>query len=186
MARRKAGTVRGASAARGGQKKRGVGSGWSKATTACFLEELAARCNVTMAAAAAGVSVSSAYRRRAADASFRAEWGQALSAGYAQLEMMMLERALHGVEKTVVMKNGESQVMREYCDRTALTLLKMHRDSVAAVEERVDDNEYQEACERILARLKRLRERDEAAVETKGCGDRLRLIGWALGRAGGE
>ena len=178
MAGRRASAVRGA--ARTG--RRGAGSGWPRATTQRFLEELAASCNVTGAAAAAGVSPSSAYRRRAADASFRADWGQALSAGYAQLEMMMLERALHGVEKTVVLKNGESQVMREYCDRTALTLLKMHRDSVTAVEERVDDTEYQEACERILARLKRLRERDEAAVETKGCGDRLELVGWARRR----
>ena len=183
MARRRAGAVR--ATADNKKPMRGAGSSWPEAKSERFLEVLAETCNVTRAATEAGVSSSAAYRRRASDASFRAAWGQALSIGYAQLEMMMLERALHGVEKIVVLKSGESRVMREYCDRTAIALLKMHRDSVTAVEEQVDTNEYQEACERILARLKRLRERDEAAVqttgavETKGAFDRIALIGWA-------
>lgn len=175
--------------------------GWSEAKTRSFIDTLASTCNVTKAAAAARMSISAVYRRRAQDASFRAAWGQALSIGYAQLEMMMLERALHGVERIIDLKDGETRVMRDYCDRTALTLLKMHRDSAVAAEEPVDAHEYEEACERIIARLKRLRERvlrDEAStgsaapqderggVETKAAMDRLAWIDWALRRSSGQ
>lgn len=156
---------------------------WSEAKNRTFIDTLASTCNVTKAAAAAHISISAVYRRRAQDASFRAAWGQALSIGYAQLEIMMLERALHGVERIIDLKNGETRVMRDYCDRTALTLLKMHRDSAVAAEEPVDAHEYEEACERIIARLKRLREREGGEVETKAVTDRLAWIKWALRRS---
>lgn len=180
MAKRRAGAGRGGS---GGMNARGAGTGWSQGKAERFVEGLSNYCNVTRAAAEAGISVSAAYRRRTVDASFRSAWAQAMSIGYAQLEMMMLERALHGVEKIVV-RGGESQVMREYCDRTALALLKMHRESVQESEQTVEPTEYAEACERILARLKRLRERGPAVeakqVETKQAVDPVALIRWAL------
>lgn len=156
--------------------------GWSEAKTRSFIDTLASSCNVTKSAAAADMSISAVYRRRAQDASFRAAWGQALGIGYAQLEMMMLERALHGVERIIDLKNGETRVMRDYCDRTALALLKMHRDSAVAAEEPVDAHEYEEACERIIARLKRLRERDGGELETKAVMDRLAWIDWGRKR----
>jgi hypothetical protein len=52
--------------------------------------------------------------------------------------------------------------MREYSDRVALALLRMHRDTAKLADETVDDGEYEEAKERIVARLDRLREREEA------------------------
>ena len=136
---------------------------WTKAKERAFISALAESCNVKLAAKTAKVSASAIYVRRSRDASFRRAWDQALSAGYAQLEMMMLERALHGVEKIVVLKSGETQVMREYSDRVGLAMLRMHRDSAAAADESVDAEDYQEACERIIARLQRLREREEDA-----------------------
>ena len=162
--------------------------GWSEARTVRFIDTIADTCNITKAARSARISVSAAYRRRAHDASFRAQWGQALSIGYARLEMMMLERALHGVERVIDLKNGETRVMRDYCDRTALALLKMHRDGAVAADEPIDATEYGEACERILARLKRLRERDEGepsegGIETKAADDRLARITWGLSAA---
>jgi len=104
--------------------------------------------------------------------------------------MMMLERALHGVEKIVVLTGGETKVMREYPDRVALALLRLRRENVAETNEGVDAEDYQEACERIIARLERLRERDaeedaEQAVETKQAVDRLALMLWGLRRRGG-
>jgi hypothetical protein len=69
--------------------------------------------------------------------------------------------------------------MREYSDRTALALLRMHRESAAIANESVDDAEWQEARDRIVARLERIRERDEQ-YETKGAVDRLALIAWGL------
>ena len=93
---------------------------------------------------------------------------------------MLVARAPHGVEKTIVLKNGDSKIMREYNDRIALALLRQHRDTVAAIEDRIDGNEYQEACERIIERLARLRERELAPVEAKAVPNRLELIALAL------
>jgi len=180
-------TVLGASK-NGVQKRSGRPSDWTEEKAAKFTEVLADSCNVSLAARAVGRSVGNLYIQRTKDAAFRAAWDQALAIGYARLEMMMLERALHGVEKAVTLRNGESKIMREYNDRVALALLRHHRDSVAAFEERIDDEEYQEACERIIDKLARLRERELASgpVETKTQSDRLALIALALrARRGG-
>lgn len=152
---------------------------WTKAKERAFLEALSASCNVKLAAKNAGVSTSRAYVRRANNASFRTAWDAALSVGYSQLEMMLLERALHGVEKTIIARDGTTTVMREYSDRVALALLRMHRETVAIANEGVDEGEFEEARERIVARLQRLREREEG-VETKGLVNRVELIAGAL------
>ena len=68
----------------------------ARAKERAFLEGVAASCNVKLAARRAGVSTSQAYVRRASNAAFRTAWDGALSVGYAQLEMMLLARALHG------------------------------------------------------------------------------------------
>lgn len=151
---------------------------WTAARQRAFLEALSECCNVKLAARKAGVSTSQAYVRRSKDATFRAGWDRALATGYAQLEMMLLERALHGVEKTVIARDGTKTVMREYSDRVALALLRMHRENAAFGDESVEDHEWQEARERIVERLQRLRERDE--VETKAVVDHVELIKWAL------
>lgn len=160
---------------------------FTKAKAAKFIAVLADSCNVSLAARTIKRSIGNVYVHRQKDAEFRAAWDQALAIGYSRLEMMMLERALHGVEKLVVLKSGETRVMREYSDRVALSLLRLHRENVAATNEGVDQEDYQEACERIIARLQRLRERDEeegaaTAIETKGVGDRLALISYGIRR----
>lgn len=149
----------------GGSRKRQVRPShrsWTPAKERAFLRALAESCNVKLAAKAAKVSTSSVYDRRSKHASFRASWDKALATGYAQLELMMLERTLHGVEKVVIARDGTKTVMREYSDRVGLALLRMHRETAKLAEEPVDDMEYEEARERIVARLERLREREEA------------------------
>lgn len=148
-----------------------------------FLEALAETCNVLLSAEQAGFRPQRAYDLKARDATFRAGWDQALAAGYAQLELMMLERALHGEEKVIRLPGGESATMREYSDRVGLTLLKMHREGASMAGDPIDGAEQEEACERIMARLDRLRARDIEEVETKGAKDRLGLIDWALAKA---
>ena len=155
---------------------------WTPAKQEKFIDALTESCNVTLAAKKARVSLTTVYRRRSQDATFRAEWGRAVAVGYSQLEMMLLERALHGVEKPVSAKAGETSVMRHYDDRTALALLKLHRDGAAAAEHEVDSAEHEEACERIIARLARLKERLEGAIETKSAGDGHGVVRWALSR----
>ena len=152
---------------------------WTKAKERSFFETLAESCNVKFAAKAAGISASAVYVRRGRDASFRQAWDRALAIGYAQLELVMLERALHGVEKIVVARDGSQSVMRDYSDRVGLALLRMHRDSAAIADEDHGPEEVAEAAERILSRLKKIGER--STVETKAAPDlRIALIAWGL------
>jgi hypothetical protein len=153
---------------------------WNAKKERTFLSSLTETCNVKLSAKRAGVSPNCVYERRNKNATFRASWDAALSTGYAQLEMMMLERALHGVAKTVTSKDGTTTTMREYSDRTALALLRMHRDNAHYASEGNDSSELEEARERIVERLSRLREQDE--IETKAVADRLGVIKWALER----
>lgn len=170
----------------GGKKRPQVreaeGRSWTPRKERRFLTSLAETCNVKLSAKSAGVSPNCVYERRNKNASFRVSWDAALATGYAQLEMMMLERALHGVEKTVTARDGATTVMREYSDRTALALLRMHRESAAIANETVDDAEWQEARDRIVARLARIRVREEQ-LETKCAVNRLGLIAWGLAAA---
>jgi hypothetical protein len=161
------------------RRSSGRGGGWTQRAEDKFIETLAESANVTKSAAEAGVSPSSAYRRRGRDASFRARWGEALATGYAALEMAMLERALHGRPKEVKV-GGESRIIQEYDDRIALALLKMHRETVRELEAGVDGEEVDEAAERILMRLQRLRAQLTDGVELKRGIDRLALLRAAL------
>jgi hypothetical protein len=136
---------------------------WTAAKERKFLEALASCCNVKLAAKMAKVSTSAVYVRRTKNATFRAAWDGALATGYAQLELMMLERALHGVERVVIARDGTKTIMREYSDRVALALLRMHRDTAKTADEPLEEVEFEEARERIVARLQRLREQDEEA-----------------------
>ena len=156
------------------QQRKARPSDWSGIKARLFVEALAETCNVTLAAKAAGVSTGAAYRHRAMEAGFRAQWRRALATAYAGLELTLLERALHGVEKVVSVRNGEPTVMREYNDRTGLTLLRMHRDSAEAEDSEVHPSDHQDAMDRIVSRLQRVRKRQQ--VETKALPDRLALI----------
>ena len=166
------------------KKKRAARNAWSARREKLFLETLTSSCNVTLAAEAARMSSTAVYRRRRTDATFRRAWGEAIAVGFAQLEMMLLRRALNGVERTIKGPDGEPAIMTEYNDRTALALLKQHRDMAVEAETEVPSEEHEEACQRILAKLQRLRERAEPggaeAVSVKGCGDRLAVIAETL------
>ena len=164
------------------RKRRAARDSWSAAKERAFLTALADSCNVKLAATVAKVSTSAIYVRRQRNATFRRAWDLALATGYAQLEMVMLERALHGVEKIVVVK-GEPTVMREYSDRVGLALLRIHRDSVAMVEEEASGGDSGEAAERIMARLVRLRGGEDAVVEVKSGGETVAIVRWALRHA---
>ncbi len=59
-----------------------------------FLEALAESCNVRASAQVAGVSVQALYAWRARHQGFARAWGEALRAGYEQLEERLLRHAL--------------------------------------------------------------------------------------------
>jgi hypothetical protein len=95
------------------QKRVGLPSDWTQEMADRFCEALADSCNVRVATEAIGRSISGVYKQRSKDASFRASWDAALAVGYSRLEMMLLERALHGVEKSVTARDGTTTVMRD-------------------------------------------------------------------------
>lgn len=152
---------------------------WNANKQAIFFETLAGSCNVKMAAIAAGVSPSTVYLRRQNNATFRIGWERALAEGYARLELEMLNRVLHGVEKTVT-RAGETTVMRDYNDRVGLALLRMHRDTATIATEAVNDGEYADACDRIVGRIERLREKgldgDGSLIDAVGRQGQRRML----------
>ena len=133
---------------------------WNEAKERLFLEVLAETCNVTRACEAAGVGVTSMYRRKKENAAFRAAWLAAISIAYQQLELMLLERAFNGTEKVVSLRGGESKVMREYSNQLGLALLKMHRDTAADAEFELPPEEIEEVRERLIRKLQRMKQRD--------------------------
>ena len=136
---------------------------WTIAREDAFLSALEATCNVTLAAEETGVSVSSAYRRRATNAGFRGRWVGAIGSAYQRLELALIERALIGTEKIIKRKDGSEERVREYPNAIALTLLRLHRDTAqeASIEEPPHDMD--EIRERLLQKIERL-----SALEAAG------------------
>lgn len=142
------------------QMRKRAARSWTKAKEKAFLDVLTETCNVTRACEAAGVSVSSAYRRRKDNAAFRAAWLAAMAVAYQQLELVLLERAFNGTEKVMNPRAGEPTVMREYSNQLGLALLKMHRDTAADAEVELPPDRTDELRERLFQKLRRLKERD--------------------------
>jgi len=148
-----------------------------------FFAALADTCNVVRSARAAGFSANWAYRKRKFDAAFRNGWAKAVREGYAKLELVLLERAIKGTPKLVRTARGSDRVMREYSTALAVALLRRHADMAESADYDPGDDEVREVRERILEKLERLREREQAeqgAIETKGARNRVELIQWAL------
>ena len=149
------------------RKRKASGRRWTAAREREFFTTLGETCNVTAAAQACGMSLSSAYARRKSVAAFRAGWAEAIGAAYQRLELVLLDRALNGVEKVVKRRDGSEEVMRDYSNQMALTLLKMHRESAADVLNEPSEEETAEARARLLEKLKRLRKRIDAEEGAK-------------------
>lgn len=134
---------------------------FTKKRRAEFLAVLADTCNVNLACRETNVVRSTVYKRRKTDAAFRKGWQEALATAYHKLELVLLERAFAGTEKIVTRKDGGEERVREFPNAMALQLLKMHRDSVVESEREFSDQEADEIRERLFAKLKRLKAREE-------------------------
>lgn len=111
---------------------------WTPLRMEKFFDALAESCNVRKACEAAGMHVSSAYKLKQRDASFMARWGEALHAGYDQVEMGLINRAIEGTQTRTVQNgpDGKPQyekIVTTFHDPTAIHLLRLHRDEVEAV-----------------------------------------------------
>src|SRR5690242_8811643 len=138
---------------------------WSREKEASFLSVLAETCNVTLAAAEAGVSTGSIYRRRKENAAFRAGWLEAISVAYQRLELVLLDRAFNGTEKVVKRRDGSEERMLEYSNQLGLTLLKMHRDTAVEASTEFQPDQIEELKERLFNKLQRLKERQAREAE---------------------
>ena len=112
-----------------------------------FLQALAASSNVTLAAAAAGVSPSRAYKARREEARFAAAWGAALLEGYDHLEMEVLGY-LRDPEPRRKMDVG-----------AALRLLAAHRETVERRRALTAEEDEQATVESLNAFFEGLRQR---------------------------
>jgi hypothetical protein len=143
------------------QRRKAAARDWSKAKASAFLSALADTCNVSEACRKSGVPMTVAYRRRKSDAAFRAGWLEALGVAYQRLELALLNRAFNGTEKVIRRSDGSEDRMHEYPNQLGLSLLKMHRSTVAEVEYDPPPEEMDEVRERVLRKLERLKRRRE-------------------------
>ena len=136
-----------------------------------FLEALAETSNVTAAAEAAELQLSSIYRLRRADAGFARRWYAALAEGYDNLEMELLGR----------LRAGDSEGaggLRKLDTAAALRCLAAHRESVAREKGRRTLAEEVATIASINARIDELRLNGEAsdkAIAAARKGNRARV-----------
>ena len=103
------------------------GKRWTDEAEARFLDSLAASCNVTLSAQAAGFSTVAIYRRRRTDAGFAARWQAALEQGYARIEIALVRRAADALEGFAP---DPDTPFPEMTVRDAVTILQLHRAAV--------------------------------------------------------
>ncbi len=103
------------------------------AKRAAFLEHLSITSSVKESMTVAGIPSSTLYEWKQKDPDFEVAWMKALAEGYALLEMEMLERARAGVERKIFYHGEHRETVRDYDHKTALALLRMHKESVAMV-----------------------------------------------------
>jgi hypothetical protein len=134
---------------------------WTREKEVRFLMILGRTCNVTRACAAVGMSAPGAYKRRRKNAKFRAAWLETLERAYDRLELALIDRSLNGTEKVIRRHDGSEDRMREFPNRIGLSLLKMHRDTVAETRTAAPVEDGEDVHEQLIRKLLRLKERRE-------------------------
>ncbi|MCW3847866.1 hypothetical protein OF829_11500 [Sphingomonas sp. LB-2] len=122
-----AGTAIRATGKDGPQVIHSKGKRWTDQAEKLFLDHLAASCNVTASAAAAGFSTVAIYNRRRADPGFAARWDAALDQGYARIEMLLVHRAGQLLEGYVP---DPGSPLASMTVKEAINVLQLHRARV--------------------------------------------------------
>lgn len=153
-------------------------AGWTQEMRARFLEKLGESSNVSAAARSIGRSTASAYALRHRDPAFAKDWAVALERGYCELEMLLLRKALKGVQRTETVteerekEEGSSgfrrvRTLREYPLQMAERLLIAHRRAVTEYRDRQGgdtpdrDQLRREIWSRIERTRRNMRERED-------------------------
>ncbi|WP_343520258.1 hypothetical protein [Sphingomonas sp.] len=149
---------------------------WGKAMRAAFLDHLAATCNVSRAAAAAGVFPATVYAARRRDPEFAAQWEEALALGYQMLETRLVGHVLEGRRRDEQVEGGDPGDSGGIDFEAALRLLSQHRTAQGKPHKgRQPQFAAPEETDKML--LKRL-----AHIEAR----RAREAGWAAAVAAGK
>ena len=142
--------------------------GWTDERRETFLETLAETCNITAAARAAGKTAKTARDLRKRDTGFSEGWDEAIAIAYERLELVMLDRAIHGTERITV-RGGSETKMRQYSDAVGIRLLQAHRDAAMRARERMGSGcDPEEAFEELKRRLAVMHERAKSDDQRAG------------------
>jgi hypothetical protein len=148
------------------QVRRAPRCAFTQARRQVFLDTLASCANVSASAKAAGVGVSTVYDARRREPDFAEQWADAIEAGYATLEALLLERAAKGANYVP----GETVVPGPETVDTwlALDLLRLSKQAKAprkapgAPVRRASEKQVAESICAKLAVLERRREWKQA------------------------
>jgi hypothetical protein len=100
------------------------------ARCAGFIDVLRTTANISRAAREAGISPSTAYRRRNSVLSFAALWDAALAEALDAIEEVVIDRVRNGVTKPVFYGGKEVGAVRQYSDQLAMFVLKSKRPEI--------------------------------------------------------
>ena len=141
---------------------------WSVVRERRFLTELADSANVRRAAKAAELSTTALYGRRMRHPAFRAAWDCAIDAGKARLQSYLIEAADRTFDpECLPVPEGSPKV--SVSEAVSILRLKGGEPSPhLAQATAVDASEHQAAVERIIQRLKKLGERQDAERREAG------------------
>ncbi|MCY7398770.1 MAG: hypothetical protein LH466_08050 [Sphingomonas bacterium] len=109
------------------QVVRSAGWQWCDEAEEIFLDTLAASCNVSLAADAAGFSTPTVYRQLRLRPDFEEKWRGALAQGYARLEASLIEAANDALSDADY--DASRPIPRMTIDQ-AMNLLRAHRNEV--------------------------------------------------------
>ena len=141
---------------------------WTPRKEQAFLVELADSANVKRAAEAARVSTPALYKRRMKDARFAAAWDAAIEAGKARLQSYLIELSDRTFDPdSLPLPEGQPRV--SVSEAVSILRLKGREPSPhLAQATEVDAAEHQAAVERIIERLRKLKERQDAERREAG------------------
>jgi hypothetical protein len=135
---------------------------------------------VRRAARAAGLSTTALYRRRAKDRQLAAAWDQAIEAGKARLQAMLVAAANAALDPGDL-PDPEDSPLPPVTVREAIEIAKLKGPGssasggsggrgwiVPSEDWERDDSDYAAACESIIGKLERLGEREREEKQAQG------------------
>lgn len=103
---------------------------WTERKRERFIGRLAETANVAESARAVKMSRTAAYAERRRNAEFATAWDAAINIALDELELLLLDRAMHGTDKTIVYHGEPRGTIKEYSEALAMFILRAHRKDI--------------------------------------------------------